>query len=57
MYKNCVIERSHENKRNVTKVEKALEYELRRCDVEVMDKIAEDLEHAARKMPHLEDVA
>ena len=35
------------NKRTVKKVEKALKYELRRCDVEAMDKIAEDLEDAA----------
>ena len=38
------------NKKNVKKVEKALKYELRRCDVEVMDKIAKiakDLEDAA----------
>ena len=36
-------------KRNVKKVEKALKYELGRCEVEAMDKIAEDLEDAARR--------
>ena len=33
----------------IEKVEKALKYELRRCEVETMDKIAEDLEDAARQ--------
>ena len=36
-------------KRNVKKVEIALKYELRRCEAEAMDKVAEDLEHAARR--------
>ena len=49
MYKNYLSDRSDENKRNVKKVEKALKYELRRCEVEAMDKIAEDLEDAARR--------
>ena len=31
------------------KVEKALKYKLRRCEVEAMDKIAEDLEDAASR--------
>ena len=48
MYKNYLSDRSCENKRNVKKVDKALKYELRRCEVEAMDKIAEDLEDAAR---------
>jgi len=30
-------------------VEKALKCKLRRCEVEAMDKIAEDLEDAARR--------
>ena len=30
-------------------MEEALKYELRRCEMEVMDKIAEDLEDAARQ--------
>ena len=30
-------------------MEKALKYELRRCEVEAMDKIAEDLEDSARR--------
>ena len=33
----------------IEKVEKALKYELRRCEVETMDKIAEDLDDAARQ--------
>ena len=36
-------------KRKVKKVKKALKYELRRCEVEAMDEIAEDLEDAARR--------
>ena len=48
LYKNYLSDRSYENKRNVKKVEKALKYELRRCEVEVMDKIAVDLEDAVR---------
>ena len=49
LYKNYLSDRSYENKRNVKKVEKALKYELRRCEVEAMDKIAEDLEDADRR--------
>jgi hypothetical protein len=49
LYKNYLSVRSYENKRNVKKVEKALKYELRRCEVQVMDKIAEDLEYAGRR--------
>ena len=49
LYKNYLSDRSYENKRNVKKVEKALKYELRRCEVEAMDEIAEDLEDAARR--------
>jgi len=47
-YKNHLRDRSYENKRNVKEVEKAIKYELRMCEVEVMDKIAEDIEDAAR---------
>ena len=47
--KNYLSDRSYENKRNVKKAEKALKYELRRCEMEAMDKIAEDLEDAARR--------
>jgi hypothetical protein len=39
----------HEDKRNVKKLEKTLKYKLRRCEVEAMDKIAEDLEDGARR--------
>ena len=49
MYKNYLSDRSCENKRNVKKVEKALKYKLRRCEVEAMSKIAEDLKDAARR--------
>jgi hypothetical protein len=49
LYKNYLSDRSYENKRNVKNVEEALKYELRRCEVEAMDKIAEDLEDAARQ--------
>ena len=49
LYKNYLSDRSYENKRNVKKVEKALKYEIRRCEMEAMDKIAEDLEDAARR--------
>ena len=45
LYKNYLIYRSCENKRNVEKVEKVLKYELRRY--EAADNIAEDLEDAA----------
>ena len=47
--KNHLSDRSYENQRNVKKVENALKSELRRCEVEAMDKIAEDLEDAARR--------
>ena len=47
LYKNYLSDRSYENKRNVKKVEKALKCKLRRCEVETMDKIAEDLEDAS----------
>ena len=49
MYKNHLTYRQYENKRNVKKVEKALEYELRRCEVEAMDKTSGDREDAARR--------
>ena len=49
MYKNYLSDKSYENKRNVKKVEKTLKYELRRCEVEAKDKIAEDLQDAARR--------
>ena len=48
--RNYLSHRSYENKRNVKEVEKTIKYELRRCGVEAMDKIAEDLEDAAKKM-------
>ena len=48
-YKNYLSDKFYENKRNVPKAEKALKYELRRCEVEAIDKIAEDLEDAARR--------
>ena len=48
MYKNYLSDRSYENKRHIKKVEKASKYELRRCEVEAMDTITEDLEDAAR---------
>jgi len=38
LYRNYLSDRSFENKRNVKKFEKALEYELRRCEVEAMEK-------------------
>ena len=46
LYKNYLSDRSYEKKRNVTKVEKAIKYKLRRFEVEAMDKNAEDLEYA-----------
>ena len=49
LYKNYLSDRSYENKRNLKKVEKASKYETRSCDVEAMDKIAEDLEYSARR--------
>ena len=49
LYKNYLSDRSYENKRNVKKVEKALKCVLRRCEVEAMDKSAEDLEDAATR--------
>ena len=49
LYRNYLSDRLYENKRNVKKVEKALKYELRRCEVEAMDKIAEDLGGAPRR--------
>ena len=49
LYKNYPSDRSYENKRSIKKVEKALKYELKRCEVEAMDKIAEDLEDSARR--------
>ena len=49
LFRNYLSDRSYENKKNIKKVEKALKYELRRCEVKAMDKIAEDLEDAARR--------
>ena len=49
MYKSYLSDRLYENKRNVRKVEKALKCELRWCEVEAMDEIAEDVEDAARR--------
>jgi len=48
-HKNYLSDKPYENRRNVKKVEKALKYELRRCEVDAMDKIAKDLEDAARR--------
>ena len=48
MYKNYLSDMWYENKRNLKKVEKELKYELSRCEVKAMDKIAEDLVDAAR---------
>ena len=48
-YRKCLSDLSYENLRNVRKVQKALEYELRRCEVEAMDKDVEDLEDTARR--------
>jgi hypothetical protein len=36
------------NKRNVKKVEETLKHELKRCEVEVIDKISNDLGDAIR---------
>ena len=49
LHKNYLSLGSYENKRNVKKVEKVLRYELRRYELESMDKIVEDLEDAARR--------
>ena len=49
LYKDYLSDRSYENKRNVKKVVKASKYELRRCELKTMDKIAEDLEDGARR--------
>ena len=49
LYRNYLSDWSYENKGNVSKVEKALKYKLRRCEVEAMDKIVKDLEDAARR--------
>ena len=48
-YKNYLSYRSCDNKGTVKKVEKASKYKLRRCGVEARDKIADDLEDAARR--------
>ena len=50
LYKKYLWDRSCANKRNGKKVQKALKYELRRCEVQAMDKIAGDLEGAARRL-------
>ena len=47
LYKNYPSDWSYENKKNVKKVEKALKYELRRCEVDAMHKVSKDLEDAA----------
>ena len=44
LYKSYLSDRSYENKRNV---KKALKYEIKSCEVEAMDKIAEVVEDAA----------
>jgi len=48
LYKNYLSNISYENKRNVKKVERALKYELKRCEAEAMNKNAQDLEDTAR---------
>jgi len=49
LYKNYLSDTSYKNKRNVKKMEKALKYELRRYEMEAIDKFAEDLEDSARR--------
>ena len=49
MYKKYLSDRSHENKRNVKTVKKALKYELGRSKGAAMDKIAKDLEDTSRR--------
>ena len=49
LYKKYLSDRSYKNKRNIKKVEKTLKYELKRYEVEAMDKIAEHLEDAATR--------
>jgi len=49
LYENYLSDRLYGNKRNVKKIEKVLNYELKRCEVEAIDKIFEDLEDAARR--------
>ena len=49
LYKNCLTYKSYENNWKIREVEKALKYELRRWEVEDMDKIAEDLEDVIRR--------
>ena len=49
LHKNYLSDRSYENKRNIKKLEKTLKYELRRCKIEAVDKITEDLEDVARR--------
>jgi len=49
LYKNYLNDRSYENKQNVRKGEKSLKYELRRCEVENIDKIADVQEDPARR--------
>ena len=49
LYKNYLSDTSYKNKRNVKKMEKALKYELRRYEMEAIDKFAEDLEDTARR--------
>ena len=54
LYWNYLNDRSYENKRNVKKVEKALKYELTRCEVAAaIDKTAEDLKDAARRHDYI----
>ena len=38
-YKSYLSNPLHEKRKNIKKVEKALKYELRRCEVKAMDKI------------------
>ena len=48
LWKNHLSDGSCENKRSVKKMKKALKDELR-CEVRAMNKIAEDVEDAARR--------
>ena len=49
MHKNYLSHGSYENKRIVKKVDKALKYDIRTCEVEAMDKIVEEMEDADKR--------
>ena len=48
-YKSYLSNPLHEKRKNIKKVEKALKYELRRREVEAMERIAKNLEDAAKR--------